>query len=192
MDRFETVVRKGEAFSVSEAMSVIATRLKKNHGKLIKVSIDDDRNISLLYQDRTKIKVVPRVVNPEGIDLGMMDFGYIGSHPDAFYRFLIENDYGVTKDQIANIEPPWMIQSEQKTEPKKQMNTKIIHIEDRPELIAELGTDPEKWIKRGLSLQNEGKYTESIEYFQKALALNNSHPKTKEYIKTARQLRDSQ
>jgi tetratricopeptide (TPR) repeat protein len=192
MDKYETVVKKGEASSLSDAISTIASRLKKNHGTLLKVSIDNDRNITLSYQDRTKIKVEPRVRNPEGIDLGMMDFGYVGTHPDCFYQFLMENDYDITKDQIANIKPPWMMQMELKTEIKKQPVPRTTPIEDRPELVSELGTDPEKWIKRGLILMDNGKYYESIGYFQKALTLNPSHPKVKEYLKKARQLRDSE
>ena len=115
----ETVVKKDELNwqmkkdnrdMYSVAMSIIAQRLKKYHGKLLKVYINDNRSITLFYEDSTEINVQPRVVNPEGIDLGMMDFGYSGTHPKCFYQFLMENGYNITMDQIENLTAPEMFE----------------------------------------------------------------------------------
>jgi uncharacterized protein YqiB (DUF1249 family) len=72
----------------------------------------------------------------------------------------------------------------------KQPDMKKISIDDRSDLVAELGTDPEKWIAKGLILFNDDKYNEAVEYFQKAMTLNPSHLKAKELLKKARQFRD--
>jgi len=50
-------------------------------------------------------------------------------------------------------------------------------------------TDSKTLIRKGLALQQDGKYNEAIESFEKARELNPSHPNIKGYIKKARELR---
>ncbi len=92
----------------SIGMVLIACRLRKRHGALVKIQCLDNGYIELLYGDGHQISIREHSGHP---DITMMKFGYAGTGPECFYAFLNENGFSVSMKEVEAITPPHVMQT---------------------------------------------------------------------------------